>query len=161
MLIRKAHLLYALMFSILLLLCGCQQKQQPTVDTSVSEEENKEESIMTLKMTINEKPVDVVWESNDAVTALQELAKETLEIKLNQYGGFEQVGSIGSSLPRNDKQITTDPGDIVLYSGDQMVVFFGTNSWAYTRLGKIKGQSEKELTKLLKKKSVTITLKYE
>lgn len=116
---------------------------------------------MTLKMTINEKPVDVVWESNDAVTALQELAKETLEIKLNQYGGFEQVGSIGSSLPRNDKQITTDPGDIVLYSGDQMVVFFGTNSWAYTRLGKIKGQSEKELTKLLKKKSVTITLKYE
>ena len=74
------------------------------------------------------------------------------------YGGFEQVGSIGSKLPRNDKQTTTAAGDIVLYSGNQMVIFYGSNSWAYTRLGHITDKDAEEMAELLSNGDVTITV---
>jgi hypothetical protein len=77
------------------------------------------------------------------------------------YGGFEQVGSIGQSLPREDRQTTTQAGDIVLYSGDQMVVFYGSNSWAYTRLGHITDKSPAELEELLGNGDVDITISVE
>ena len=93
---------------------------------------------MILKIDGDEYPVE--WENNESVEALKELCP--LSLKMSMYGGFEQVGSIGSSLPRNDEQTTTDYGDIVLYSGDQLVVFYGSNSWAYTRLGHILADKE-------------------
>lgn len=93
---------------------------------------------MTLKINGEEYPVE--WEDNESVEALKELCPLTVEMSM--YGGFEQVGSLGTSLPRNDKQTTTDYGDIVLYSGDQIVVFYGSNSWAYTRLGHILADKE-------------------
>ena len=68
---------------------------------------------------------------------------------MSMYGGFEQVGSIESSLPSNDVQTKTHAGDIVLYSGNQIVVFYGSNSWAYTRLGRITDKSDEELTEML------------
>ena len=74
------------------------------------------------------------------------------------YGGFEQVGPIGQSLPRNDVQTVTNSGDIVLYSGNQIVVFYGSNSWAYTRLGHISGKSAQEMAELLGREDVTITI---
>ena len=74
------------------------------------------------------------------------------------YGGFEQVGSLGSSLPRNDVQTTIIAGDIVLYSGNQIVVFYGSNSWAYTRLGKITDKTAEEMSNLLGNGDVTITI---
>ena len=77
------------------------------------------------------------------------------------YGGFEQVGSIGSNLPRNDVETTTSAGDIVLYSGNKMVVFYGSNSWAYTRLGHITDQDEAGMTQLLSNGDVTITVSLE
>ena len=77
---------------------------------------------------------------------------------MSMYGGFEQVGSLGMNLPRDDEQTTTQAGDIVLYSGNQIVVFYGSNSWAYTRLGKITDKSAKELKDLLGSKDVIITL---
>ena len=98
-------------------------------------------------------------EDNDAVSALQELAKNNpLEIQMSMYGGFEQVGAIGADLPRNDEQTTTQAGDIVLYQGNQIVVFCGSNSWAYTRLGYIEGKSAEELAQLLGEHDVTLTL---
>lgn len=74
------------------------------------------------------------------------------------YGGFEQVGSIGTSLPQNDVKTTTSAGDIVLYSGDQMVVFYGSNTWEYTRLGHITDQSADEMTNLLSNGDTVITI---
>ena len=76
------------------------------------------------------------------------------------YGGFEQVGSIGSRLPSSDKQITTSSRDIVLYSSNQIVVFYGSNSWSYTKLGQITDKTDKELQELLGNGNVTITLFY-
>jgi hypothetical protein len=70
------------------------------------------------------------------------------------YGGFEQVGPIGQSIASNDEQTTTSPGDIVLYSGDQIVIFYGSNSWSYTRLGRI-DLSETEMEELLGNGDVT------
>ena len=120
----------------------------------ISEEENSE---MVIK--IRDTPVQVVWEDNESVEALKELLSDSpLTIQMSMYGGFEQVGSIGQSLPRNDAQITTKAGDIVLYSGNQMVVFYGSNSWAYTRLGHISDKNEDELAELLGNGDVTITI---
>ena len=74
-----------------------------------------------------------------------------IEVFASRYGGFEQVGSLSQSFSRNDVQTTTQPGDIVLYSGNQLVIFFGSNSWSYTRLSHIEGLSTDELTALLDK----------
>lgn len=68
------------------------------------------------------------------------------------------MGSIGQSLPRDDKQTTTSSGDIVLYSGNQMVVFYGSNSWSYTRLAHISDKDEAEIADLLSNGDVTITI---
>lgn len=114
-----------------------------------------------LEMKIAGTPVTVAWEDNDAVAALKEYCRDQiLTIPLSMYGGFEQVGSIGTSLPQNDVQTTTQSGDIVLYSGNQLVVFYGSNSWAYTRLGHITDKSQDELTSLLSNGDVSITLEY-
>ena len=83
---------------------------------------------------------------------------QPLSIQMSMYGGFEQVGSLGTSLTREDERTTTQAGDIVLYSGNQIVVFYGSNSWAYTRLGRITDKSAGELEELLGNGDVTITL---
>ena len=114
---------------------------------------------MELIMKIDGTEVSVAWENNEAVDAIRKLAASGgLEINMSMYGGFEQVGALGTDLPRDDTQITTDPVDIVLYSGDQIVVFYGSNSWGYTRLGHITDLSEEELAELLGDHDVTITL---
>ena len=113
----------------------------------------------TLQLVIGDTEVSVAWEENASVEALTEMVKiEPLTVQLSMYGGFEQVGPLGMSLPRNDVQTTTQAGDIVLYSGNQIVVFYGVNSWAYTRLGRITDKSAAELEELLGNDDVTITL---
>lgn len=137
------------------------ESESAVSETRMSESEETEvEDTQTLKMTIDNTVVDVIWEENASVEELKELAVSGLTVPMSMYGGFEQVGPIGQSIARDDEQIATVPGDIVLYSGDQIVVFYGSNSWAYTRLGKI-NMSEDELTELLGNGDVTITLSVE
>ncbi len=128
--------------------------------TIVMNDSNDFEKDANMIMTIGDTKVDVSWEDNGSVRELRELAEKNLLIQMSMYGGFEQVGSIGQSVTRNDKQTTTEPGDIVLYSGNQLVVFYGSNSWSYTRLGKI-NLSDEELENLLGNGDVTITLSME
>ena len=128
--------------------------------TIVMNDSNDFEKDANMIMTIGDTKVDVSWEDNDSVRELRELASSGITIQMSMYGGFEQVGSIGQSVTRNDKQTTTEPGDIVLYSGNQLVVFYGSNSWSYTRLGKI-NLSDEELENLLGNGDVTITLSME
>ena len=137
------------------------QTEQPHTVEMQMEEQPQEEQNMTLQMTINHTPVNVEWENNEAAAALKEAVKSNpLTIQMSMYGGFEQVGSIGTELPANDVQTTTAAGDIVLYAGDQMVVSYGSNSWAYTRLGHITDKTDEELTQLLSNGNVTVTLSY-
>ena len=122
-------------------------------------ETGSEQEAETMRLWIGETAVSVNWEDNDAVRALRELvAEQPLTIEMSMYGGFEQVGSIGTDLPRNDAQTTTQAGDIVLYAGDQMVVFYGSNSWAYTRLGRVTDKTAGEMAELLSHGDVTITV---
>lgn len=118
----------------------------------------KTEDQEMLRMMIGDTSVEVVWEDNDSVNALKELAANGLSVQMSMYGGFEQVGSIGQRLPSHDVQTTTSSGDIVLYSSNQIVVFYGSNSWAYTRLGKITDKTPKEMRDLLGNGDVTISL---
>ena len=123
--------------------------------------EHADEKTFELQMTIGNTPVSVDWEDNEAVEALKDLCRnQPLTIQMSMYGGFEQVGPIGTALPQNDMRTTTSAGDIVLYSGDQMVVFYGSNSWAYTRLGHITDKTQAELAELLSNGNVTVTLSY-
>jgi len=123
-------------------------------DAKIGDDEEDE----AMKLTIGGEAVPVTWEDNDSVAALKALLP--LEIEMSMYGGFEQVGPIGASLPRDDAQTTTAPGDIVLYSGNQIVVFYGSNSWAYTRLGRV-DLPEAELARLLGGGDVTISIERE
>ncbi len=124
-------------------------EESQSADNKTKGEEN------TMRLLIGEREVPVAWEENESVKALQDLCP--LTIRMSMYGGFEQVGSIGQSIVREDVETVTDSGDIVLYSGNQIVIFYGSNSWAYTRLGHI-DLSEQEMRDLLSGGDVTITL---
>ena len=127
-----------------------------------SPEEDEDIGDSTMTMKIGDTKVNVDWEDNQAVEALRNMAEDgDVTIQMSMYGGFEQVGSIGQSLPRDDKQTTTSSGDVVLYSGNQMVVFYGSNSWSYTRLGHISDKNTEDMTDLLSNGDVTITISIE
>ena len=124
-------------------------EESQSADNKTKGEEN------TMRLLIGEREVPVAWEENESVKALQDLCP--LTIRMSMYGGFEQVGSIGQSIVCEDVETVTDSGDIVLYSGNQIVIFYGSNSWAYTRLGHI-DLSEQEMRDLLSGGDVTITM---
>ena len=136
-----------------------EQEEQEQIQSEQIEGNGLEAEEMSILMKIGDEAVTVAWEDNESVRTLAELLREQpMSIQMSMYGGFEQVGSLGTSLPREDEQTTTQAGDIVLYSGNQMVVFYGSNSWAYTRLGRITDKSAEELKEMLGGGDVTITL---
>ena len=148
------RLLMALVMSTLLL-SGCinNKNNKDNQSTENITDNIPEEEIM--KLEIDNQELDVVWENNASVEAIKNLCP--LSINMHQYGDFEQVGSINQSIVSDDKEITTKPGDIVLYSSNQIVVFFGTNTWSYTKLGHI-SLSDSELNTLLNKSNVTLRI---
>ena len=144
---------------IILCLFGCQK----TGDIEQKEEIKMKEEMMgtttDIKLLIDNKEVEVEWLDNDSVKALEDiLMNEDIEIKMSTYGGFEQVGSIGHNIPADDVQLKTKTGDIVLYNGNQLVIFFGSNSWSYTKLGHIDGLSDQEIIDLLINHDVVVRL---
>jgi hypothetical protein len=113
----------------------------------------------TLYLHIGQQVLTAALTDNSSTAALKELlAGGPLTIEMSDYGGFEKVGSFGRSLPRNDTRITAGPGDLILYQGNSFVIFYGSNAWSYTRLGKINGVSQSELRNILGSGNVTVTL---
>lgn len=153
---RKLALILGIMFITMAFLCACGNNGVDQSTEAQSAEQNNETE---LNMMIGETAVKVEWEDNESVSALKELVKDgPLVIQMSMYDDFEQVGSLGKSLPRDDAQTITKAGDIVLYSGNQIVVFYGSNSWAYTRLGHVTDKTAQEMTELLGNGNVTITI---
>ena len=118
---------------------------------------------MTTKMyiTIDGRTEAVTLTNNSATQALvAKLQKASVTVTLNSSGGFEIWGALGFSLPTSNEQINAQPGDIVLYNGSNICMFYGTNSWNYTLLGKIDGLSESELRTFLKagESNISVTL---
>ena len=119
-------------------------KEEPAVTgqagSSNDENSGERKNITNMKMNVQIGNVSFVadLEDNTATRELIEMMrKEPISIHMDDYSDFEKVGSLGRSLTTDNKQITTQPGDIVLYSGNQIVMFYGSNSWSYTRIGKI------------------------
>ena len=143
------------------------QKQSGVeTNTNESKEQTKmkktDESTLAdnqIRVTVGSSSFIVNLEDNETAKALREmLADEDLTISASNYGGFEKVCQLGKTLPRNDKQITTEAGDVMLYSGNQIVFFYGANSWSYTKIGKVEASSIDELESVLSGSETEITL---
>lgn len=110
--------------------------------TAVSENQGEEEATMgsdTFYVTVGGETFEAVFADNAGAQALGELlAEEPITIQMSDYAGFEKVGALGQSLPTSNRQTTAQAGDIVLYQGNQIVLFYGSNAWNYTPLGRIK-----------------------
>lgn len=127
-------------------------------------EEKEEDAVETnqIYIQVGESTLTAVLEDNESVEALKEfLADGPVTISASNYGGFEKVCSLGTGFPRNDSQMTAHAGDICLYSGNQIVIFYGSNSWAYTRLGKVSDADGAELETVLSGDETEITLSLE
>ena len=98
----------------------------------------EEDTVMNMNVQVGDVVFSATLEKNEAVDAFVEMMQENpVVIQMSDYSGFEKVGSLGTSLPSSNSQTTTHAGDIVLYNGNQIVIFYGSNSWSYTRLGHI------------------------
>ncbi|MBQ7927541.1 MAG: hypothetical protein IJ287_02175 [Methanobrevibacter sp.] len=132
---------------IILILLAC---------TAVSGDDSVDDSI---KMKINDETFDVKLENNSATQELiKTLEKGNVTVNATEYGGFEKVGDLGFSLPTSDENVNTSPGDIVLYQGDKMSLFYGSHSWSYTKLGKIDNVDSNHLKEVLGSGDVTLVL---
>ena len=121
---------------------------------------NLESNIMIIK--IGDKTLTATLADNSSANALKEaLAKGPITVNMQDYGSMEKVGSLGMNLPKNDEQITTEAGDIILYQGNAFVIYYAPNSWNFTRLGKIDNITAQELKKILGNGNVTVTLSLE
>lgn len=133
-----------------MLLTGCSKDSEVMAQTMTQK----------LYITIDGKTLSVELVDNAAtqtlVTALQE---GDITYEAHDYGGFEKVGALGRSLPTSDTQTTTQAGDVILYSGNQIVLFYGSNSWSYTRLGRIEYSTQAELESFLKAGQGNVTVK--
>ena len=112
-----------------------------------------------IKLEAGGKMMVATLEDNEATAKLITLLP--LSIEMSPYGGFEFVGPIGSSLPTSNKNITTQPGDIMLYSGNQMVIFYGNNNWSYTPLGHIDNATAENVKEFLGSTNITLTVSLE
>lgn len=126
------------------------EAETETEQTNSPETAEEQEEAMQIVLSVNGTGLDVTWENNETVQELRQVLENgDITVDTHQYGGFEQVGSLQQGFVRNDVQMTTAPGDIVLYSGNSVVLFYGSNSWAYTKLGHIANLSSDELEALL------------
>ncbi|MBQ8825015.1 MAG: hypothetical protein IJZ64_07295 [Ruminococcus sp.] len=120
---------------------------------------NKEETEAKLNIKIGENLLTATLEDNSSAKALIELLDfEPLTITLNDYANFEKVGTLLENLPRNDEQLDTDFGDIILYQGNKFVIYYDKNSWSFTKLGHIDNITKEELKNILGDDSVEVTL---
>ena len=144
-------LVSALFFPAML---ACEKTPAPVVPEASHEERNEQEDVLmpeTIKITVSGKSLPVKIVDNEATKALVAALREaSISYEADDYGGLEKVGPLGRSLPTGNAQITTQPGDVILYSGNQIVLFYGSNSWSYTRIGKMEYGTLDELKSFLK-----------
>lgn len=123
-----------------------------TLDLPLKAEEQK------LNIDVNGYTLTVSLADNSSAQALKKLLKDApLTLELHDYGNFEKVGALPETLPRNDERITTEPGDLILYQGNQITIYYDVNTWNFTKLGHIDNITQEELKEILGDGSVTVT----
>ncbi len=136
---------------------GPELQQQPAEEAVQST--GQEEAEIMLQIQVGDTLLTAALEDNSSADALKEMLSEgPLTIEVENYGGFEKVGTLPESLPRNDTQMTAQPGDIMLYQGNSIVFFHGSNSWSYTKLGTIEQTGDLDLKEVLGGQESTVTL---
>ena len=148
--------LLVMALALLVMSCGGNEAQAQTI--------KEEDMTEKLYITIGNQTLPVTLVKNNATEALMAaLAANPITYEADDYGGFEKVGALGMSLPTSNQQLTTQAGDVILYSGNQIVLFYGSNSWSYTRLGRIEYESLEQLKSFLKagQGRVSVTLSAE
>ena len=114
------------------------QTETEASETSAKAEQPENSDDFVLKINVGEHEFYASFEDNQSAEELKELLTEgPVTVQMEDYGGFEKVGPLGTELTRSDEQITTQPGDVILYQGNQIVIYYGTNSWNFTRLARI------------------------
>ena len=146
--------LFLLLISIFITSSAC------ALNTANANADKGETSDMKIRIQItsdsgSHKLTATLEDNSSATVFYQLLEKGPITVDMHDYGNFEKVGSLGTSLPRNDTQITTTAGDIILYQGNQITIYYDTNSWNFTRLGKVDGVTQAELKRILGKGDVT------
>ena len=147
------HRLLSIALALLVMSCSCDETQAQAQNYAT----------MTQKMyiTIDGRTQAVTLADNSATRELvAKLQEAPVTVTLSSSGGFEIWGALGFSLPTSNEQINTQPGDVMLYNGSNICIFYGTNSWSYTRLGRIDGLSASELSAFLKagESNISVTL---
>jgi len=139
-----------------------------TIKDTKSQEDNtkktevNEQMKNTISMDINGTKLTATLVDNSSTKELLEMLKKgPLTIGMEDYANMEKVGSIGANLSTNDKQTTTNAGDLILYLGNKLAIYYDTNSWNFTRLGKINDVSQNELKEILGSGGATVTLSLE
>lgn len=111
-----------------------------------------------MKITANGTTFLAGFAENSSAEAFRKLLEQgPVTIEMHDYGSFEKVGPLGTSLPTNDEPITTEPGDVILYQGSSVTVYYDTNHWSFTRLGKIENVTKEELLEAFGSGDVAIT----
>ena len=135
---RIGYALWAVVLALCLAACSTASHPSPTSTISPEPTEDTTVDTHTFYLTVEGATFPATFADNQGAEALADLLTDgPLTLSLEDYGGFEKVGSLGQSLPTSNTHITTQSGDIVLYQGKQIVLFYGSNAWSYTRLGQV------------------------
>ena len=118
---------------------------------------NEEVSMNIIELKVNDRVLKIKLEDNSSAIAFKEKLQEgDLIIEAHDYGNFEKVGDLGFRLPTNDTNITTEPGDVILYQGNQITLYYDTNTWNFTKIGRVQNITGEELKEILGAGDVTL-----
>ena len=143
------RMICALLVSLCLTACGTGQAEpgsepaqesplEQELEPSEQEAQAPDEEEPMLNITAGDYEFTATFADNSSAEEFRELlAQGPVTVEMEDYGGFEKVGPLGTTLTRNDEQITTEPGDVILYQGNQITIYYGTNTWSFTRLARI------------------------
>lgn len=144
---KKIAAILAILFAVLNIACA---------------KDTETKKVNEIYLTANGTTWTVTLEQNKSSAALVELLKKgNITIHAHDYGSFEKVGNLPQSLPRTDRQISTKPGDLILYQGNQITIYYDTNSWSFTKLGHIKGATRQNMLSVLGSGDVDLVLSVE
>lgn len=159
----KRNIILLIIISILcisgLILTILQNRNNNNVKLTTIKHEGYE-GVLEMIIEVNGKELVVDLEDNDsAKELLDKLSEKEIKIKADDYSNFEKVGDLGFTLTTNDQEITTKPGDVILYQGNKLCLYYGTNTYSFTKLGHINNVNQEELKKVLGNDSVELVLK--
>lgn len=177
----KRVLVFALLFLFFVLFTACNADGQttsqeiPVADSPVvanteesssasieskpeSNQPSKESESMKIEITVGDTTLTAVPEENSSAEAFLAMLEEgPVTVSMSDYAGMEKVGALGRNLPQNDAPIRVDAGDVILYQGNQITIYYDTNSWSFTKLAAIESATKESLLDVLGSGEVTVT----